>query len=34
MNEDTVKIISHYTPRAKKTEHRRTTTSVLAVKEK
>ena len=33
MNEDTVKIISDYTPRAKKQQHHRTATTILAVNE-
>lgn len=33
MNEDTVKIISDYTPRAKKQQHHRTATTILAVYE-
>lgn len=35
MNDDTVKIIADYTPRAKKVQHHhRTATSILAVKER
>ncbi len=33
MNEDTVKIISDYTPKPKKLQHHRTATTILAVNE-